>query len=372
MPQLTTRELVLNALNHRYSGRFPTDLSLRPEPEKALMEYYGVDDFQLVIDILGITKPVEIFVDWANSEWENRTDLQVLQGESPSAGGRFLFHDERTFEDEWGVVKRVGRYGKYDEWLRGPLSDMEKPDASIIQTPPLDRLRYRPDLKGHVQQLKENGEFTSFQTGNPFRTAWHLRGLQNLLMDYHLSPDFLADIYDRLVERDLPCLKVAVEAGVDLIELWGDFAMQDRMFVGPAKWREFDKGAFKKIMDFCRNINPDINFFVHSDGDIMGVMDDLVFDLGFDMINPMQPECMDLRLIKEKYGDRIVMHGCGSLQRTLPFGSTEDVHNEVHEIIDNCGENGGLVIMPSNEVGFDVPLENIITFCETARDYFPY
>ena len=38
MPQLTTRELVLNALNHRYSGRFPTDLSLRPEPEKALSD----------------------------------------------------------------------------------------------------------------------------------------------------------------------------------------------------------------------------------------------------------------------------------------------------------------------------------------------
>ena len=372
MSQLTTRELMLNALNHRYSGRFPTDFWTRPEPEKALMEYYDVDDFQQVKDILGITSPVEIDVDWANPEWETRTGVQILQGESPSAGERFLLHDERTFEDEWGVVKRVGSDGKYDEWLRGPLSDMEKPDASIIQTPPLDRLRYRPDLKEHVQRLKESGEFTAFGIANPFRTAWHLRGMQNFLMDYHLNPDFVADTYDRLVERDLPPLKVAVEAGVDLIVIMGDFAMQDRMFVGPAKWREFDKVAFKKILDFCRNINPDIRFFVHSDGNVMAAMDDLVFDLGFDMINPMQPECMDLGLIKKKYGDRIVMHGCGSLQRTLPFGSTEDVRNEVRDIIDNYGENGGLVVMPSNEVGFDVPVENIITFFETARDYFPY
>jgi len=154
-------------------------------------------------------------------------------------------------------------------------------------------------------------------------------------MDYDLNPDFLADIYDRLVERGLPCLKIAVEAGVDLIVIMGDFAMQDRIFVGPAKWREFDKGAFKKIMGFCRNINLDIKFFVHSDGNIMALMDDLVFDLGFDMINPIQSESMDLRLIKKKYGDRTVMYGCGSLQRTLPFGSIEGVRNEVHEIIDN-------------------------------------
>jgi len=370
--QLTTRELWINALNHRYSGRFPTDFQTREEPKETLMEYYGVGDFQQVKDILGITSPVEIEVDWANPEWENRTDLRILQGVVPSAGGRFLFHDERTFEDEWGIVKRLGSDGRYEEWLRGPLSDMEEPDASIIQTPPQDRLRSRPDLKEYVQQLKDNGEFVAYSISNPFRFAWHLRGMQNFLMDYYLNLDFVADIFDRLVERDLPRLRVAIEAGVDLIIIMGDFAMQDRMFVGPAKWREFDKVAFRKILDFCRSVNPDIDFYVHSDGDITAAMDDLVFDLGFDVINPMQPECMDLGLIKRKYGDRIVMHGCGSLQRTLPFGPVEDVRNEVREIIDNCGENGGLVVMPSNEVGFDVPVENIIAFFETARDYFPY
>ena len=56
----------------------------------------------------------------------------------------------------------------------------------------------------------------------------------------------------------------------------------------------------------------------------------------------------------------------------LPFGTPGDVRNEVRGTIDNYGENGGLVIMPSNTVGFDVPIENIIAFFETARDYFPY
>jgi len=178
-----------------------------------------------------------------------------------------------------------------------------------------------------VQQLKENGEFTSTGMAMPFKTAWHLRGLENSLMDYYLHPDFVADIYGRLVERELPRLKTAVEAGVDLITITGDFATQDRIMMGPEKWRAFDKVALQKVFDSCRSTNPGIRFCVHSDGNGTSLMDDLVFDRGFDMINPMQPECMDLRRIKEKYGDHFDVrlwiaprnvafwHGRGGAQR---------------------------------------------------------
>jgi len=372
MTKLTDREYWLNALNHRYSGRFPTDIWIRPEPERALVAHYGVDDFEQVKDILGINRMTGLGVGWANPEWEERTDLQVLRSESPYGGRLFILHDDGTYEDAWGIVRRVGSTGKYDEWVRGPLSDMETPDASIVETPPLERLRYRPDLAGHVRQLKDQGHYTTIGMAMPFKSAWHLRGMENFLMDYHLHPAFVAEIYDRLVERELPRMKVAVEAGVDLITIVGDFAMQDRVLMGVDKWRQFDKEALRKLCDYCRAINPDIRFYVHSDGNIMAAMDDLVYDLGFDMVNPMQPECMDLALVKAKYGDEIVMYGCGSLQRTLPFGTTEEVRAEVREIIGKYGENGGLVIMPSNVIGYDVPIENIIAFFETARDYFPY
>lgn len=123
---------------------------------------------------------------------------------------------------------------------------------------------------------------------------------------------------------------------------------------------------------FCRTVDPRVRVFIHSDGNVLSVMDDLVFDLGIDTINPMQPERMDLSRVKKEYGARIVMCGCGSLQRTLPFGSVEDVRSEVRAIIDRYGENGGLVIMPSNVVETNVPVENVAAFLETARDYFPY
>jgi len=75
MNRLADREFWLNALNHRYSGRFPSDMWIRPEPERALIEHYGVEDLGEVKDILGITRMPCLSVGWANPGWENRADL---------------------------------------------------------------------------------------------------------------------------------------------------------------------------------------------------------------------------------------------------------------------------------------------------------
>jgi uroporphyrinogen decarboxylase len=369
---VTNREYWINALQHRYSDRFPLDLWIVAEPKQLLMEHYGVASFHEVERILGVTEMKRIHVDWKNPEWENRKDLRVLKSVSPYAGGRFVFHDERTFENEWGIVMRVGTTGRHDEWIRGPLSDAEVPDASFVKTPPREHLRYRSDLADHVAELKRSGEFTFIHVDNPFKRAWHLRGLENFLMDYYLNPDFVAGIYDRLVEREIPRLAAAVQAGVDLVKVVGDVAMQDRMIMGEELWRKYDKPALKKLLDACRKVNPDVFLFMHSDGDVSSIMGDLADDLGFHMINPLQPECMDLNWVKREFGDRIVMYGCVSLQRTLPFGTPDDVRKEVRIIIERYGQNGGLAVAPSNNIEIDTPAENIIAMCETVRDYFPF
>lgn len=369
---MTNRDYWINALNHRYSDRVPMDLWIAKEPKQALLEHFATTNFTDVESALGLTPIRVLSVNWRDPAWEDRTDLQTLQGNSPFSGGRFLLHDERTFENQWGVIMRVGSSGRHDEWLRGPLSDSAVPDANLVTTPPVEQLHYSPDLAAEVAALKEHGEYTCIKMSLPFKSAWYLRGLENMLADYYLNPRFVAEIYDRLVERELPRLRIAIEAGVDLIKITGDVAMQDRMIMGPDLWREFDKQALKKLLAACRAVNPNVAFFVHSDGNLSPIMGDLVDDLGFDMVNPLQPECMDLDWVKREYGDRMVMYGCVSLQRTLPFGTPREVRTAVREIIDRYGANGGLAIAPANNIDLDTPTENIIALCETARDYFPF
>ena len=131
---MTDRELMINAFEHRYSGRFPSDLWAAKEPRRRLMDHFGVGDIDGVHAALGITKMESVTVSWSNPEWEQCPDLRFLGGVSPKSGRRYLLHDERTFEDEWGIVLRMGRSGLHDEWVRGPLSEVEDPDPSIVTT----------------------------------------------------------------------------------------------------------------------------------------------------------------------------------------------------------------------------------------------
>ena len=92
-----------------------------------------------------------------------------------------------------------------------------------------------------------------------------------------------------------------------------------------------------------------------------------LIEIGFNIINPIQPECMDPVKIKKMYGDRITLHGTISLQKTLPFVTPEEVRKEVLSRIKECGYNGGLILAPANVINADVPIENILMLYNTAR-----
>ena len=92
-------------------------------------------------------------------------------------------------------------------------------------------------------------------------------------------------------------------------------------------------------------------------------------EIGFDAIHPIQPECMDVADIKRRFGDQVCLHGTVSCQDTLPFGTPEDVSQEVEERIACCGMNGGLILGPSSVIQQDVPAENIVTLYNTAQNY---
>ena len=187
-------------------------------------------------------------------------------------------------------------------------------------------------------------------------------------MDYLANVDVLEAVYDRLFALYTEMAVGITRAGVDMIKIVGDVAMQDRVTMGPEPWRRFDKPRMARLIDACRAVNPDVVFFFHSDGQLTELVDDLI-DVGFTVINPIQPECMDPVEVKRRWGERITLYGCVSIQRTLPFGSAAEVRCEVEGLIRRCGYNGGLVLMPSNNIQPDTPVENIIACYHAARDF---
>ncbi len=99
---------------------------------------------------------------------------------------------------------------------------------------------------------------------------------------------------------------------------------------------------------------------------MQSVLPDLI-EIGFDIVNPLQPECMDILAIKREYGSHFSMHSTMSSQHTLPFGTSEDVRAEIRARIRDCGADGGLILAPSNIVQQDVPLENLLALYDEIK-----
>jgi len=359
---MNARERYLKTFAHELPDRVPAKVGFRPEVIRALCEHFQADWPEVVRKLgaegwSGVAPASAEFPGW------NHKPKEAREGDWPGGGTQYFWHDERTFEDCWGTVRRVGRDEKYVEWIDGPLTKTENLDA--IPWPTYTRSE---EAAAEIQRKKGEGNIVVFGVTQPYKLAWEIRGMENLLMDYLINRPFIEKLYDRIYEMYTPLIRWAAEDDVDVFSIGGDIAMQDRMIMGARTWREVDKPRLAALIAEGKKIKPDLHIFIHSDGDLREIMDDLI-EIGFDIIDPIQPECMPPNEVKEQWGDRITLCGTGSLQHTLPFGTVDDVRAEVSDRIVHCGYNGGLILRPANAVGFDVPLENLLAFYETAMEF---
>lgn len=105
----------------------------------------------------------------------------------------------------------------------------------------------------------------------------------------------------------------------------------------------------------------------HSCGNIQRILPDLA-EMGVEVLNPLQPECMDIYRIKKEQGDRIAFWGGIGTQEILPYGSVEQVREETKKVAKALSVKGGYITAPSQEVQKDVPFENLCALIETTKE----
>jgi uroporphyrinogen decarboxylase len=371
---MTPRERILTAFHHQVPDRPPTDAWFHDEVIARLKKHYRTDSWDRVLQELGIEGWAHYSLNPRIAEFDRVAVRRTYKGMTRTG----IWTDDRTYKDQWGVVSRIGETGWYEEWVGGPLVDADGSDLGPVRDlvlPAVDQSALPRECEGSFERyaariaaMKQRGLFVNGGISNPYKTAWQLRGMDNVLADYLINREFLEALYDRLYAFYGEMARRMTRAGVDMISVTGDIAMQDRIIMGPETWREVDKPRMARLVADCRRENPDVFMFIHSDGNVTDVMDDLV-EIGFNVVNPIQPECMDPVEVKRKWGDRIVIHGGISLQRALVHGTPADVRVEVEDLIRQCGYNGGLVVFPSNVIQPDSPTENVIACFHAARDF---
>ena len=148
-----------------------------------------------------------------------------------------------------------------------------------------------------------------------------------------------------------------------------DFGTQRGPFISNGTYRELYQPFHRRVNDWIHE-RTGWKTFIHSCGSIRALCEDLIV-AGFDILNPVQTSAaqMDPSGLKSDFGERVVFWGGGvDTQRTLPFGTPDEVRAEVRERIRTLGPGGGFVFNTVHNVQARVPAENLVALYETVRE----
>ena len=183
---------------------------------------------------------------------------------------------------------------------------------------------HRPELYADSERvIREYGDeywIVGVTVTTIWETAWALRGYERLLMDLLVDPDLAERILEIPFRYHLAAAERLVSMGVDMLWTGDDIGSQRGMLIAPDTWRRFFKPRMAELVSRVKAIKPDLLVAYHTDGDVREVIPDLI-EIGIDVLNPVQPACMDPAELKRDYGDRLLFWGSIDEQGTLPFGS---------------------------------------------------
>ena len=203
--------------------------------------------------------------------------------------------------------------------------------------------------------------------GSHWEKAYFTRGIENMLADFAGAPEFVQELLDFIIKNNMEMLDVLLKCpDYDGVLLGSDWGTQRDLIMSPAMWRKMIAPGEQREYDAIRAAGKHI--LIHSCGCILKVMRDLC-DMGVDVLNPVQPECMDLEFLKREYGDRLTFWGGISTQTVLPYGTPAEVRAETARVIRLLSEHGGYITCSSQEIQTDVPYENLRALIDTAREY---
>jgi uroporphyrinogen decarboxylase len=271
--------------------------------------------------------------------------------------------------NEWGVGYLRGSEYHFRRMVP-PMKQFEHPDQ-VWSFPLPDILEdYRWEhLPERIAELKSKDYVV--MNGPPFidmfEPAWYLRGFEQLLMDLYVDPPMAEACLERMTQIKCQLARRYTEAGVDVLIYGDDIGEERNTILSPESWRTWLKPRLRRAIEAAKEANPDVLCYYHSDGNIEALIPELI-ETGVQILNPVQPECMDPVAIKKRYGQTLTLWGTIGTQRLMPFASPEEVSSTVKAMIRQLGYNGGLVIAPTHILEPEVPWENIVALVEAVTE----
>lgn len=416
---MTSRERVIAALKHEKTDRVPIDLggtsssgihaialdklrkalSLKKSIVKVIdpTAMCGLVESDLLKkiggDVVGLY-PTDTLLGYKNEDWQ---EWKLPDGTKVLMGGGFKY----TYDQDGAIYA-------YPKGNTKVAPSVKMPSKGVY----FDNIIRQEDLSNHEFSAKKDykdqfyiyseedclyfermsktlyqgtdyaifGNFFLGNIGDVFRLpgAWieepkGIRDIQEWLIAHYDHPSYIKELFDMQKENVLKNLSLYKQAVGDRIVAIGICATDFGTQIGPIFsidiYREFYKPYHKIFNDWVHK-NTNWKVFYHSCGSILDFMEDFI-EVGVDIINPVQVSAagMELESLKSKFGDRIVFWGGGiDPQKTLPFGTKEEVEQETIENVKILSKGGGFICSAVHNIQAFTPVENIISFFRSINN----
>mgnify|MGYP000468801893 CR=1 FL=1 len=346
---MTSKQRVMAALDHRPPDRIPT------------FDSFWTEFRQSCIEELGLPADVDIDAHFG-------TDIRIaVADETPFPTRTEVLEEDghaRTVRDGWGRVVQTFRDAFFYRELEVAVKEKGDLDRLEFDSPQLDQ-RYA-GFERNVERWQD--DWCVFcKTGGPYLRTTYLRGEVNFLTDIAADPAFARALADRVADHIIQIGLESLARG-DLYDtgLWiyDDMGNNRQPMMSPASFEIVFLPAYRRMVSAFKRAGAN-KVILHSDGNI-GPLLDMLVDVGFDGINPVEPRAgLHIPTLQQKYPGLSFIGGmCNS--HVLPEGPEERIREQAREIIEVARDGG--VIIGAHSIGPDIPVSHYMHYHRTVKE----
>ena len=378
------RERVLAAINHEVPDRVPLCIGVSNATGMKMKPYRELKQR------LGIDAPDQYIYDWPELGTA-AVDEQTM---------RRLHSDVRAVLDlEPADVlirnhRRAPRTPWIDSWGSGQVELADDvwfpgvhPLASATTLEEIERYPW-PDMNdpsrvAHVrdqaQRLRDADDYAIVATPwllFPFERAHAMQGMDKFLINMMMAPDFAQALLRKITDLCKTLMgNFLAECGdlIDIIKIGDDLGTQNSLMISPKMYRQFLKPLHAEFISFIK-ARTQAKVFFHTDGDVFDLIPDFI-EMGIDILNPIQTSAgrmSNLAELKRRFGQNMVFCGAVDTHRVLPYGTPDDVRQELRRVMDVLGPGGGYMVASVHTIMNDVPAENILAMADAVEEFGKY
>lgn len=363
---MTPRERVRTALAHSTPDFTPCDYYATPEIHQALLEHFGLTHLGPAArqGFLPMGGP-------GDNAIPERLGTDIRYIAPPYIGPPLRTFDDGSVIDMWGVQRRPmpNEFGEYAEPVNAPYAGWETVEqAAAFSWPNPDWFDYEtlPALCARYPDLAlAAGSFgvQDFINGVAFG-----RGVEQVLIDIALEDPvylYLVEQRHRFYMAYIERVLRAARGRIDLVLCGDDFGTQRASLISAAKFDRLFAAKKKELFDLVHACGAKVTH--HCCGSSRALIPQFLA-CGMDALQTIQRQAagMDPYDLKREFGGRLVLHGAVDVQGWLQRASVPEIEQEVNNLMDDVGRDGGFILAPCHQLQPDTPTENVLAVYRTV------